>query len=114
MNALSSIIGMDRHTGRAISGVDHVRQSIADILSTPLGTRICNRRYGSDLPNLVDSAANAAGIQRLYAATARAISIHYPQIRVSNISIDTQIAGSATISITATQNDSPINLSIII
>ena len=33
------MIGMDRHTGAALSGVEHLRQSIADILTTPVGSR---------------------------------------------------------------------------
>ncbi|MBB2777202.1 UNVERIFIED_ORG: phage baseplate assembly protein W, partial [Comamonas terrigena] len=43
---------MDRTTGRRISGIDHVRQSVADILTTPLGSRLERRNYGSLLPSL--------------------------------------------------------------
>ena len=32
------MIGMDRHTGLPISGIDHLMQSIEDILTTPLTT----------------------------------------------------------------------------
>ena len=43
------MIGMDRHTGLPISGIEHLRQSIADILSTPLGSRRQRMEYGSKL-----------------------------------------------------------------
>jgi phage baseplate assembly protein W len=32
--------GMARDTGAALDGLDHIRQSVADILSTPMGTRV--------------------------------------------------------------------------
>ena len=34
------MIGMDASTGRAISGIDHLVQSMTDILTTPIGTRM--------------------------------------------------------------------------
>ena len=62
--------GMDRNTGRAIDGNDHLRQSIADILSTPIGTRVMPARdYGSMLPDLVDQPLNSATRLLIYAAT---------------------------------------------
>ncbi|HCF6085938.1 TPA: phage baseplate protein, partial [Pseudomonas aeruginosa] len=33
------MIGLDRRTGQPLSGVAHLKQSIEDILTTPLGTR---------------------------------------------------------------------------
>ncbi|GDD08501.1 phage baseplate assembly protein [Escherichia coli] len=35
-----NMLGMDRNTGKPLSGVDHICQSIVDILTTPLGTRV--------------------------------------------------------------------------
>lgn len=35
------MLGMDRNTGKLLSGTDHIRQSIVDILTTPLGDA-CN------------------------------------------------------------------------
>ena len=43
--------GMHRTTGAGLSGIEHLRQSIADILTTPLGTRLQRRTYGSLLPS---------------------------------------------------------------
>ena len=48
------MLGMNAHTGQALSGLDHLRQSIADILSTPLNTRVMRRDYGSRIPELID------------------------------------------------------------
>lgn len=43
------MLGMDRNTGKLLSGTDHIRQSIVDILTTPLGTRVMLPEYGSKL-----------------------------------------------------------------
>lgn len=48
------MLGMDRNTGKLLSGTDHIRQSIVDILTTPLGTRVMLPEYGSKLFDLVD------------------------------------------------------------
>ena len=47
--------GINAHTGQALSGIDHLRQSIRDILTTRIGTRVMRRDYGSRLPTLVDT-----------------------------------------------------------
>ena len=52
------MLGMNAHTGQSLSGLDHLRQSIADILSTPLNTRVMRRDYGSRLPELIDQPIN--------------------------------------------------------
>lgn len=46
--------GMNVHTGRSIAGLEHLRQSITDILSPPIGSRIMRREYGSRLFKRVD------------------------------------------------------------
>ena len=51
---------MNRETGSAISTLEHIGQSISDILTTRLGTRVMRREYGSLLPELVDQPFNDA------------------------------------------------------
>lgn len=39
---------MSRENGRELeTELDHIRQSVQDILTTPIGTRIMRREYGS-------------------------------------------------------------------
>ena len=52
------MIGMDRHTGQPISGIEHLRQSVEDILSTPLLSRRERPEYGSKLRRMVDLPIN--------------------------------------------------------
>ena len=59
-------------SGKPISGLDHLRQSIADILTTPIGSRVMRRDYGSLLPGLIDQPQNNATTLRLYSAGNRA------------------------------------------
>jgi phage baseplate assembly protein W len=82
------MIGMSAVTGKPLEGLDHLRQSIADILSTPIGTRVGRREYGSLLADLVDQPMNALGRMRLMAATALAIQRWEPRVTLSAVIIE--------------------------
>lgn len=75
-------------TGRSIEGIDHLRQSIADILSTPLGSRLMRRAYGSESANLVDFPLNEKTRVRLFGATAGALMKWEPRLRITRIGMD--------------------------
>jgi len=85
---MSQIVGMGRSTGRQASGIEHLRQSIADILTTPIGSRLMRRDYGSLLPELIDHPANGANKVRIYAATAGALMKWEPRLRLSRVQIN--------------------------
>lgn len=79
--------GMNNLTGKALSGIDHLRQSIADILTTPIGSRVMRRSYGSELPDLIDQPDNGATRVRIYAASATALMRWEPRLKLSRISL---------------------------
>ena len=81
------MIGMDRHTGAPISGAARRRQSVEDILFTRKGSRVCQREYGSELPDLIDATMNPAGRIRVYAATAAAIARWEPELRLQRVQL---------------------------
>ena len=81
------MIGINRITGQALEGIDHLRQSIVDILTTPLGSRVMRRDYGSLLPSLIDQPDNAATRLRVYAATAAALMRWEPRLRLTRITL---------------------------
>ena len=117
MRALATICGMNRHTGKWLTGVDHLRQSIIDILTTPIGSRICNRDYGSRLIDLIDAPLNDAGRQALFAATATAIALWFPQFVLTAIGIESTEPGAVTIAIYghergAVNDNAPLTLEI--
>lgn len=66
--------GLNAKTGRTLSGWPHVVQSIRDILTTPVGSRVMRREYGSELPLLVDRPMTQRVVLAVYAATAIAIA----------------------------------------
>lgn len=103
--------GMSRLSGAVLSGIDHIRQSITDILSTPIGTRLGRRDYGSLIPDLIDQPMTAANILRIYAAAAVAISRHEDRIRLRRIAITAgDRPGAAVLTIIGDRTDvAPVN-----
>lgn len=79
--------GINRQSGERLSGIEHLRQSIADILSTRIGTRVLNREYGSRLPSLIDAPVNSETILEIYAATAEALERWEPRFKLTSVSI---------------------------
>lgn len=98
--------GMHVTTGKANADTDHLVQSIADILGTPLGSRLMLRDYGSLIFDLIDQPINAATTMLLRAATAVALRRWEPRIRIERVSLTGAVAlGSLTINITGTRTD---------
>ena len=87
-----SAIGMHASTGAAINGVDHLMQSIHTILTTPVGSRVMRRNFGSLLPELIDQPDNAATRVRVFAAVAGALMRWEPRLRISRV----QLASGST------------------
>lgn len=81
------MIGMDARTGKAIEGTAHLAQSVADILTTPIGSRIERRDYGSLLPELIDQPFNQMTKLRLFGAAATALMRWEPRIQVTRLQI---------------------------
>jgi len=82
------VAGMSRQNGKRIDGFDHLRQSIADILSTKKGTRVMRRDYGSNLFGLVDRPMNASLITAIYCETAGALYRWEPRLRIRRVEAD--------------------------
>lgn len=88
---------MNRFTGRVISYLDDIKQSIGDILTTPIGTRIMRELYGSFIPELIDAPFNGVTVQRLIAATYDAISRWEPRVILSRVWVDADKDGTVSI-----------------
>ena len=91
-------MGMDRNTGKLLTNLAHVQQSIRDILITPLGSRIERRHYGSRLFDLIDSPTTGSLTLDVFSAVAEALrprvidGVQYgePRIRVTRIGFEAQ------------------------
>lgn len=80
--------GIDAENGKALSGISHLQQSIRDILTTRVGTRVMRREYGSDLPNLVDNPLNDATKLDLFAEVAIALQKWEPRVVVDRVFVE--------------------------
>ncbi len=91
--------------GATLDGWDHVQQSIRRILTTPYGSRVMRRDFGSDLENLIDAPMNARNVMAMFAATAIALEprlvdgnwygeprFRLEQVRVTDVGADGRIA----------------------
>ncbi|MBX9860649.1 MAG: GPW/gp25 family protein [Sphingomonas sp.] len=81
------MIGMDAQTGKRLDGDAHLAQSIGDILTTPIGSRVLRRDYGSALFELIDQPMNALGRLRVFAAVADALRRWEPRLRITRVAL---------------------------
>ncbi|GKS83214.1 GPW/gp25 family protein [Acidovorax sp. SUPP1855] len=98
---------MNRTTGRSLAGLEHLRQSVGDILTTPIGSRVMRREYGSLLPELIDQPDNPATQIRVFAAVAGALMRWEPRLRLTRVSITRDAPGRAEVLIDAMRLDTP-------
>lgn len=92
-------MGMDAATGKTLANAEHIRQSIADILTTPIGTRVMRRDYGSLIPALLDQPMNRANLMRLYSAAMVALTQWEPRIQINRVTADLGSAATGKITI---------------
>lgn len=104
--------GMNKDTGRQLTELDHIRQSVADILTTPVGTRIMRRDYGSQLFELIDQPQNGATRLKLMAATVMALLRWEPRITVTHMAFTESDHGRLLLDLTARRVDTgePVSL----
>lgn len=95
---MSGLTGMSRDTGQPSSDTAHLVQSVADILTTPIGSRVMRRDYGSMLPELIDQPLNAATRLLVYASTAAALRKWEPRLRVTRVTLNAGLDDAASLS----------------
>ena len=103
------MIGMDRHTGQPISGIEHLRQSIADILGTPLGSRVMLPEYGSKVRRFVDLPVNAGWKSAVQAEAARALGRWEKRLVLESIQVVAVLDGQVRFRLRGTFDDSQID-----
>lgn len=99
---------ISRQTGESITELEHIRESILDILTTPLYQRTQRGWYGSRLYTRVDKPVNRSTISDMRMDVAEAIDRCEPRVVVMNTGLDlTQLTegiviASVTVRIKAT------------
>ena len=92
--------GMNVHTGRSIADMDHLRQSITDILSTPIGSRVMRRDYGSRLFKRLDAPLTGELLAEIYADVVEALFSYEPRFEVTNVSVVSMDQGHLILDVT--------------
>jgi phage baseplate assembly protein W len=94
------MIGMDRRSGQSVSGLAHLRQSIEDILTTPVGSRRMRPAYGSQLRRYVDLPVNEGWKSAVQAEVARALGRWEPRLKLERVRVTAVIGGQITLQLT--------------
>lgn len=81
------MIGMDKATGCAVADLEHLRQSIVDILTTPIGSRVMRRDYGSKIFQRLDAPITGELVAEIYSDVVEALFNYEPRFEVSNVSV---------------------------
>ena len=101
-----SYIGMNCKTGRTINDMDHINQSVKDILMTPIGSRVERRDYGSLLFLLLDNPNTDATRLRVISATVMALNQWEKRIKLDAVNVSTD-KEKLTLQITGSRTDKP-------
>ena len=83
-----SYAGMDSKTGKAIDGLAHLRQSVVMILTTPIGSRVMRRDFGSRLYELLDRNITQSLKMQIYAAVVEALQKWEPRLKINRVTVD--------------------------
>lgn len=102
--------GMDALTGTQLDELADIRQSIADIIGTPVGTRVMRRDYGSHIFDLVDAPGNELGALRMIAASADAVARWENRVVMRSAKIAVDLSGNATVSMVCQVNGSGLTI----
>lgn len=93
------MLRMNAETGGAMEEMEHLEQSVRDVLLTPIGTRVMRRRYGSRLMSLLDQPMNDFLIASIQAAVVEALSNYEPRVKLSRVTVNGADSGRLSITI---------------
>lgn len=85
--------GTNAATGKRLGGFEHLRQSIRDILTTPIGSRVMRREYGSKVMRLIDAPMNRSTLLEVYAAVTEALERWEPRFRLELVQATSAVPG---------------------
>ena len=94
-----NVQGMNRTTGKPLSEDGHILQSLKDIVTTPIGSRVMRRDYGSLVPFLIDQPASPRLVMQHRAAIIHAIMRWEKRVKPTAINIIPSMDGKATLQI---------------
>ena len=78
-------LGMNRSDGLTVTDLEHISQSIGDILRTPVGSRVMRRDYGSLLASMIDQPQTPALELQIKVACYMAVLKWEPRVTLSSV-----------------------------
>ena len=90
---------MNIDDGKDISEINHLKQSISDILTTPIGSRVMRRDYGSNLFNKIDRPINGELIAEIYLDIVESLFTWEPRFELEQVAVNGMETGKITIDI---------------
>lgn len=91
-----SYTGMNPDSTGQLTDTDQLWNSVRDVLTTPLGTRIMRRDYGSLIPDLLDEPQNEVTRLQCMSAAVIALTQWEPRISLNGINISYSKDGAVT------------------
>lgn len=79
--------GVSRHTGAPLTRSQHIDQSVVDILTTPIGTRVGRRDYGSRLMAIIDGPIGPGLTADVAQASVEALDRWEPRYTVRQVAL---------------------------
>lgn len=102
--------GIDAISGRVLDEIADIRHSIADIVKTPVGTRVMRRTYGSHVFDVIDAPGNEIGALRAIAAAADGIYRWEKRVRLKSAHLSVTLDGAATLTTTCAVKGSDLTI----
>lgn len=105
---------MSRQSGTELSEIDHIRQSIEDIISTPIGSRLMRRDYGTQVANLLDQPTSEALYLKCYSTIYSSILRWEPRVQINQLYISEVNEGQTVLNLEGTlaQSGQSLNMNI--
>lgn len=89
--------GLNVNNGGHVEGIAHLKQSIKDILTTPIGSRVMRREYGSRLFEKIDRPLNGELIAEIYSDVIEALYDWEPRFEVIQVTVQSLTQGKLTL-----------------
>ncbi|EMN5862943.1 GPW/gp25 family protein [Pluralibacter gergoviae] len=105
-------LGMNRSSGRSLTDTDHIRQSLSDILHTPVGSRVMRRQYGSLLSAMIDQPQTPALELQIMVACYMAVLQWEPRVQLSAVTTERQFNGQMVVNLEGELRSSGESLSL--
>lgn len=97
---METYVGMSNESGVRMGDEAHLRQSIRDIVMTPIGSRVMRRDYGCGLFYLLDQPINGMLVAMAQAQIANALIRWEPRVRFSRVKVSSMEPGHLVLEVT--------------